>query len=73
MVIEIIEQSQVYQERFNQLALQRQLDSMPKGESATECENCGDDIPEDRRKAYPGCKRCISCQQQHERDQRNRR
>lgn len=26
------------------------------------CEECGDDIPEDRRKAYPSARTCIPCQ-----------
>jgi len=27
----------------------------------------GEEIPEDRRKAWPGCGRCIQCQQEAER------
>ena len=34
----------------------------PKGESRTHCEDCEDEIPEARRKASPGCTRCIDCQ-----------
>ncbi|EDV9691737.1 TraR/DksA family transcriptional regulator [Salmonella enterica subsp. enterica] len=30
--------------------------------SATHCEECGDNLPEARRKAYPGCKMCVECQ-----------
>ncbi len=30
--------------------------------SATHCEECGDNLPEARRKAYPGCTMCVSCQ-----------
>jgi phage/conjugal plasmid C-4 type zinc finger TraR family protein len=33
-----------------------------QGESATECESCGIDIPEARRKAVPGCQTCVDCQ-----------
>lgn len=39
--------------------------------SATHCEECGDNLPEARRKAYPGCTMCVSCQQDEEK--RNRR
>ncbi|MGX8903632.1 TraR/DksA C4-type zinc finger protein, partial [Citrobacter werkmanii] len=39
--------------------------------SATHCEECGDSLPEARRKAYPGCTMCVSCQQDEE--NRNRR
>lgn len=30
--------------------------------SATHCEECGDSLPEARRKAYPGCTMCVECQ-----------
>lgn len=33
-----------------------------KEESALGCRNCGDPIPEARRKAVPGCQLCIACQ-----------
>lgn len=35
-------------------------------DSATECEDCGDDIPMARRIAIPGCQRCVLCQQMAE-------
>ena len=39
--------------------------------SATHCEECDEELPEARRKAYPGCTMCVSCQDDTER--RNRR
>lgn len=33
-----------------------------QGESATECDSCGDDISEARRLAVPGCRMCVICQ-----------
>lgn len=30
--------------------------------SATHCEECSDNLPEARRKAYPGCTMCVECQ-----------
>jgi phage/conjugal plasmid C-4 type zinc finger TraR family protein len=30
-------------------------------ESLTECEDCGEPIPEARRRAVGGCRRCIDC------------
>jgi len=36
------------------------------GVSATECEECGDPIPEARRAALPGVQCCISCAQLNE-------
>jgi phage/conjugal plasmid C-4 type zinc finger TraR family protein len=35
---------------------------MPSGKSAEYCEECGDDIPEARRRAQPGTQTCVSCQ-----------
>jgi phage/conjugal plasmid C-4 type zinc finger TraR family protein len=35
---------------------------MPKGESLTHCEDCGEPIPERRREALPGVKTCVDCQ-----------
>ena len=32
------------------------------GESEEVCRDCGDDIPEARRKAVPGVTRCVECQ-----------
>lgn len=39
--------------------------------SAVKCSDCGDDLPEARRIAYPGCTMCVDCQADAER--RNRR
>lgn len=30
--------------------------------SATHCEECGDRLSNERRKAYPGCTMCVECQ-----------
>jgi phage/conjugal plasmid C-4 type zinc finger TraR family protein len=30
--------------------------------SATHCVECGDQLSDERRKAYPGCTMCVSCQ-----------
>ncbi|MDY0212568.1 MAG: TraR/DksA C4-type zinc finger protein [Desulfuromonadaceae bacterium] len=32
----------------------------------THCIDCEEPIPEGRRKAVPGCQRCIECQELHE-------
>lgn len=44
--------------------------SLPQGESAEECEECGAAIPEKRRQAALGCTRCIRCQEAFERRRR---
>lgn len=36
--------------------------AMPKGEGLEECEECGEPIPEARRRALPGARTCIVCQ-----------
>ena len=35
-------------------------------DSATECVDCDEPIPQNRREAMPGCSLCIECQKQRE-------
>jgi len=35
---------------------------MPTGESETHCVECGEEIPQARRRAMPGVRTCIACQ-----------
>ncbi len=35
-------------------------------EAVGECVECGAEIPEARRKAVPGCRLCVQCQEQFE-------
>ncbi|PIE60978.1 MAG: hypothetical protein CSA29_05675 [Desulfobacterales bacterium] len=42
---------------------------MPKGESLTHCQVCEEPIPKARRKALPGVRLCIVCQQNLEKEQ----
>lgn len=35
---------------------------LPSGESLLHCEDCGARIPQARREALPGVRRCVSCQ-----------
>ncbi|WP_421531866.1 DksA/TraR family C4-type zinc finger protein [Lelliottia amnigena] len=44
-------------------AVARVRGELAQGESLRECEECGDPIPEARRKAVPGVRLCITCQQ----------
>lgn len=34
-----------------------------RGESEIHCRDCGEEIPERRRRAVPGCTRCVDCQE----------
>ncbi len=36
--------------------------SLPTGEGVTHCLECGDEIPEARRRALPGARTCVLCQ-----------
>ena len=36
---------------------------LAKGESLKVCEDCGEPIPEARREAIPGVRKCIACQE----------
>ncbi len=44
-------------------AVQRARSNLPRGESLDECEECGAAIPDARRKAVPGVRLCITCQE----------
>lgn len=39
---------------------------MPAGESETHCTECGDEIPEGRRRAVPGVRTCVACQSERD-------
>lgn len=54
-------------EEFLDILLAEQQRAMPRGESATHCEECEEPIPQARRRAMPGCRRCIDCQISYER------
>ena len=43
-------------------AVERARSALPRGESLSHCEECGDEIPEGRRVAVPGVRLCIECQ-----------
>lgn len=51
---------------LNEQARRANLTGKTLADSAEFCEDCGDDIPLKRRKAMPGCIRCISCAQRFE-------
>lgn len=42
------------------------------GEGLRECEDCDAQIPEARRRAVPGVRRCVSCQAEHDKEHRAR-
>ncbi|MFU8831278.1 MAG: DksA/TraR family C4-type zinc finger protein [Wenzhouxiangella sp.] len=47
-------------------AVARARSKLPKGESRRECEECGEPVPEARRRAIPGVRLCIGCQSERD-------
>jgi phage/conjugal plasmid C-4 type zinc finger TraR family protein len=52
-------------------AIKRVRSKAPKGPGRTHCEECDALIPEARRKAVPGVRLCVGCQNQHDEVERN--
>lgn len=50
-------------------AVARARSRLPRGESLTHCEDCGEEIPEARRRAVPGVRRCVTCQAEADAEQ----
>jgi phage/conjugal plasmid C-4 type zinc finger TraR family protein len=50
-------------------AVERARGQLPRGASLSECEECGEAIPEARRKAVPGVRHCVACQQAEDAEQ----
>ena len=48
-------------------AVKRARSRLPSGESLSECEECGAEIPEGRREALPGVRLCVECQSERDR------
>lgn len=46
----------------------RVRDQLPRGASLKRCEECDAKIPEGRRKALPGVRLCVPCQEAHDAD-----
>jgi len=59
-------------------AVQDQIDAsvadavkrLPKGESATHCDECEKEIPQARREAVPGVRLCVACQSEIDEDEK---
>lgn len=51
-------------------ALQNVRDRLHKGRSFTHCEECGAEIPQARRAAVPGVRRCLACQTEADKHQK---
>ena len=53
-------------------AIQHARSSLPRGESLARCEECDAVIPEARRKAIPGVRKCVECQSKADKEMVNR-
>jgi phage/conjugal plasmid C-4 type zinc finger TraR family protein len=49
--------------------IKRARSRLPKGPGRTHCEECDTAIPEARRKAVPGVRLCVACQEQRDREE----
>ena len=50
-------------------AIKRARSQLPQGPGLTHCEECDVEIPEARRKAVPGVRLCVSCQEARDQEQ----
>lgn len=49
--------------------IKRVRSRLPKGPGLSHCEECDAKIPEARRKAVPGVRLCVPCQEAHDREE----
>ena len=52
-------------------AIERARSQLPQGPGLEHCEECDARIPEARRKAVPGVRLCLACQEARDREQAN--
>lgn len=67
---DVIDHASGLETQFTEMALANQLaraKQIEQRESAQECGECGNPIPEERRQKVPGCKFCTQCQSDMER------
>ncbi|HAT7568805.1 TPA: TraR/DksA family transcriptional regulator [Citrobacter werkmanii] len=65
MTSEIIDQASALEEMMRDHAIQAHRLNH-SAVSAMHCEECGEKLLDARRKAYPGCTMCVSCQGEQE-------
>ena len=58
-----LDQAQAYSDDFQAYALkQHRIGQELSNYTGSHCLDCEEEIPEKRRQAKPGCRRCIDCQ-----------
>lgn len=50
-----------YEDARRESLIQAMTQQKPVGPSLSECEECGDDIPNARQEAAKGCRLCVVC------------
>ena len=63
------EMGQLHAIHLNMNAIAEVRRKLGSGPSLEECEDCGEEIPEPRRLAVQGCRKCIYCQSLSEKRQ----
>jgi phage/conjugal plasmid C-4 type zinc finger TraR family protein len=48
--------------------IKRAQSRLPQGPAATHCAECGNEIPDARRRAAPGARLCVTCQDAEDKD-----
>ena len=51
-------------------AVKQARNRLPKGESASHCNECEKEIPQARRDAVPGVRLCVACQSEIDEDEK---
>ncbi|WP_043991542.1 TraR/DksA C4-type zinc finger protein [Vibrio sp. AND4] len=67
---DVIDRASGLEAQFTKVALANHLARAKQNEqreSAQECGECGDPIPQERRQKVPGCQYCTRCQSSRER------
>jgi len=72
MSAELIDQANELAERRLEITIQN-MRINHAAVSATHCCDCGEEIPEQRREAVPGCQRCADCQEEFEERSKHQR
>lgn len=51
-------------------AVEHARQALAGGAARADCQDCGEPIPEARRQAVPGVRRCVACQEAHDAETR---
>lgn len=69
--MDTVDQAQLQNDLANQAAIARAA-AQKSGPGRADCEDCGNEIPAERRAANPSATRCVYCQAAHEKRMKQR-